>query len=111
MHRLVSTTAFLALVFGTACGNGEEEASGNDDNHAACVDFIEAYNDLPCVDDASEEDPEEECPDYDDTCDLIEYFACLAEGWECQDAGGVEVPIQTNSCDVPDCSGVTGGRW
>ena len=93
----------MTVVLAASCGGDDTESGGDSENRTACIASIEAFNALPCVDDSREEDPEQSCPDYDDACDMTDYFACLAEGWQCVDVGGVEVPVQANDCEVPDC--------
>lgn len=85
----------LALPLLAGCADGGEGEAGGDsfDNQAACEAFVDAYNDLECVDSTVSVDPDQACVGYTDTTvDCSNIFACWTDNMVCEDLGGVSVP-------------------
>ncbi len=74
---------------------------GAKDNVGACKDLYATLNGLDCIGDATLDDSA--CDAYKDTtCDISEYFDCLAAGYVC--INGVLDATEASKCAVPTCN-------
>ena len=88
MNRAVTFgTVATAVFFTLACGGGAggSMGGGNSGNAEACKNYVQAYNDMTCIPDATKLDPATICPDNLDMSpvDMAEYYNCMAENSKC----------------------------
>jgi hypothetical protein len=80
-------------------GCGDDDDDGAVDNVAACENLMETLNGLECV--ADDYDWGWDCEIYGDTtCDISEYFDCLADGYTCTD----DDPPMLDATGAADCT-------
>jgi hypothetical protein len=105
-RSLSPVSIILGLVLGAVVciGCGAETKSAGAANRAACEDYNDQLESLDC--DAS--GATQDCEVYDQTsCDISDYFDCLAEKTECTEVAGQKTIDQTKALEcaaMAECS-------